>query len=284
MAGLAFARSNRPFLAWLGTPYDDDRRQRVREFAPWRKLLDRAVIRPACKAIEREVLNAGAIVPTGEYARRGFQPLAPDADIRQPIGIPVQTEWFQPDPAKVQPHTIGFAGRFNDPRKNIGLLIEATRICRERGVPVQLMLVGEKPSRAVEGLIRRSGLTDYVTGLEKLSAEALRRAYQSMSVFVVPSQQEGLCVAALEAMACGCPVVTTRCGGPEEFVTDSETGFIVPADGAAVADKITLLLKDRSLHKRLSEASRARVVRQYACDKIAEQFLQEFAGYVKHSG
>ena len=56
-------------------------------------------------------------------------------------------------------------------------------------------------------------------------------------MFVIPSHQEGLCIAALEAMACGCPVVSTRCGGPEEFVVEGRTGYLVPASPEAMADR-----------------------------------------------
>ena len=58
---------------------------------------------------------------------------------------------------------------------------------------------------------------------------------QRWDLFVIPSHQEGLCISALEAMACGVPVVSTRCGGPEDFVLPDRTGLLVPHQAPALA-------------------------------------------------
>ncbi len=82
-------------------------------------------------------------------------------------------------------------------------------------------------------------------------------AYRSAQVFALPSWQEGLCIAALEGMASGLPVVSMRCGGPETFVTDDETGYLVPLDDdEAMARRLAQLLGDAPLRQRLAVHAR----------------------------
>ena len=101
----------------------------------------------------------------------------------------------------------------------------------------------------------------------------LRDQLRSLDLFVLPSHQEGLCIAALEAMACGCPVVSTRCGGPEEFVIDGETGILVGFDPEEMAAAMLKVLGDRKLHARLAQGARDRVLRHYSIVKRRIDFL-----------
>ena len=78
---------------------------------------------------------------------------------------------------------------------------------------------------------------------------------QRWDLFVIPSHQEGLCIAALEAMACGVPVVSTRCGGPEDFVIPGQTGELVPHESEAMASAIARICKDESLRHQLSKGA-----------------------------
>ena len=79
---------------------------------------------------------------------------------------------------------------------------------------------------------------------------------QTLDVFVLPSHQEGLCIAALEAMACGVPVVSTRCGGPEEFVIPGQTGSLVDFDAASMADGIVAIISDVGQRQKLATGAR----------------------------
>ena len=106
--------------------------------------------------------------------------------------------------------------------------------------------------------------------------ERLVDLLRTLDVFVLPSHQEGLCIAALEAMACGCPVVSTRCGGPEEFVVDGETGFLVGADPAEMADAVIRVLGNDVLRKRLAEGARDLVMRNYSIAKAESVFWTAF--------
>ena len=84
--------------------------------------------------------------------------------------------------------------------------------------------------------------------LGALPPVAVRDRLRQSDVFVLPSLSEGFCNAAVEAMACGLPVVMTNCGGVREGVADGVEGFIVPVrDPEAMAAAIERLAKDPAL-------------------------------------
>jgi glycosyltransferase involved in cell wall biosynthesis len=273
LAALPFAACGRPYLAWLGTPFSSDREVRVREFPIVRKIVDRALNTPACLYCERRVLNSGLILPTTSFVAREFRRVAPRAQILDPVPVPVETDYFTPGTGIVEDFSIAFTGRFNDPRKNIFLLLEALRICRDRGVPATLNLYGDTPSPAVLQRIRRLKLEESVRGLRRASREELRAIYRRSSVFVIPSFQEGLCVAGLEAAACGCPVVTSPCGGPEDYVMDGSNGLIVPLDAAAFAAAICRILCSSEERRRLSSSAIRTVLRSFSREIVGRDFL-----------
>ena len=79
------------------------------------------------------------------------------------------------------------------------------------------------------------------------------------AAFVLTSQQEGLGIAAMEAMACGLPVISTRCGGPETFIEDSVTGFFVDDDADAIAERMHELVTDAALRTRLGNSAQEKI-------------------------
>jgi glycosyltransferase involved in cell wall biosynthesis len=270
-----FALTRRPYVAWVGTPYHEDRRHRVAAFPWFRRGLDRLLNSRVCSALEKRVLRSGLIVPTTPYVRIELMRIS-GASVSSPLGIPVDTSFFTPDPGAVQPFRVLFAGRINDPRKAVPRLIDAVRLCRGRGYPAVLELAGAVPGPALTDSIARSGIGEHITGLRKLSREELREAYRRCDVFVVPSHQEGLCISALEAMACGCPVVSTRCGGPEAFLDPGFNGLLAGHSGAALADAILTLACDRAGRDRMAARARAVVEADYSETPIERAFLSVF--------
>ena len=74
------------------------------------------------------------------------------------------------------------------------------------------------------------GLHDRVSFVERPTRAELVRLYQKASIFALTSDEEGLGVVLLEAMACALPVVSTRSGGPDGIIADGEDGYLVPID------------------------------------------------------
>jgi len=98
--------------------------------------------------------------------------------------------------------------------------------------------------------------------------------FAAADVVAMPSLQEGLGVAALEAMAAGRPVVGSRVGGLAEAVAHGETGLLVPpADAVALASALAQLARDADLRARLGAAGRARVLARYTSARMADGTL-----------
>jgi glycosyltransferase involved in cell wall biosynthesis len=276
LAALPFAASGRPFLAWLGTPFTPDREARVKHFPLVRRLVDQAINSRVCLRQERRVLDAGLILPTTTYVAQEFRRVAPRARLLDPIPVPVETDFFTPagDP---EPISIAFVGKYNDPRKNILFLLDVLRRCRDKGADAILHLYGDIPSAAVRQRIFQNGLEGAVRGLRKISRADLLALYRSSTVYVIPSFQEGLCVTGLEAMACGCPVITSPCGGPLDYVRDGVNGRIVPLDVDAFAAAVLSISGSRKERTRLSGAAEATIRARFTPAIVTRLFRSALA-------
>jgi glycosyltransferase involved in cell wall biosynthesis len=96
-------------------------------------------------------------------------------------------------------------------------------------------------------------------------------------LFVLPSLNEGLPLALLEAMAAGKPVIATAIGGTKEVVTNGSTGLLVPpANSRDLAVAIRLLLSDRALADRMGAAGRQHVSAHFSSDAMVEQTIRVY--------
>jgi hypothetical protein len=131
----------------------------------------------------------------------------------------------------------GAVGRL-DPVKGYDLAIEAfEKVTRRLGSrDVRLVLVGEGPARAeLDRLVRDKGLGDRV--LFPGFTDRPQEVYPALDVFVMPSLNEGLPLALVEAMASECCPIATNVGGVPEVIVDSTLGWIVPSgDRSRFAD------------------------------------------------
>jgi len=167
-------------------------------------------------------------------------------------------------------------GRLDDPRKNIELLLSAySNLPVTVKESVRLVLAGSAgPSPAFWARVDGLGLTGRVEFILSPDSEALIRLYQTASVFALSSDEEGLGVVILEAMACGIPVVSTRCGGPEGIITDGKEGFLVGMDDPkAFADRLARLLSDDTLNGCMGVAARETIIQRYEAGVTGQAFL-----------
>lgn len=101
--------------------------------------------------------------------------------------------------------------------------------------------------------------------------------HKGFDIFVMSSTTEGLGTSALDAMACGRPLVTTRAGGLAEVVVDGETGLVVPVrDPDALAAAIVGLLQDADLRSRYGQAGLARVRRVFNAERMVDETLEVY--------
>ena len=130
-------------------------------------------------------------------------------------------------------------------------------------VPSKLILVGDGPDRSeCERLCRELNLCDHIKFLGK--QDGLVEILNAADVFLIPSQSESFGLAALEAMACGVPVISSSVGGLPELIKHNETGFIAEiGDVSRMAKYAIDLLTNERKHKLFSENSRKRTVESF---------------------
>jgi N-acetyl-alpha-D-glucosaminyl L-malate synthase BshA len=161
------------------------------------------------------------------------------------------------------------------PVKRVGVALEVFRRIRER-VRARFVLVGDGPGRADAGRqAAESGLGDEVVFLGEQEDPV---ALLSVSdLFLLPSIQESFGRAALEAMACGVPVVASRVGGLPEIIGDGVTGYVcAPDDVDGMAARGVALLTDPDLHARIADNA-ARLVREVYCtDRIVPMYEEAY--------
>lgn len=164
--------------------------------------------------------------------------------------------------------------------KGHDLLVEALPRIREAVPDAHLLIVGSDGG-AVDQLERRAaelGVREAVRFAGARARGELPPIYRSAAVCVVPSRFEAFSYVALEAMACGRPVVASKVGGLVEVVDDGTDGVLVaPESPAALAAAITRLLLDAPERRRLARAARQRVAAAYAADTVAVSMAERYA-------
>ncbi len=180
---------------------------------------------------------------------------------------------WQPDPAAPRLMFVGFLVEI----KNLPLLLDAVAQLRRRVPGATLTLVGDGPLRGwVEMRIRALGLDTAVRLVgERSRAEVAALLREECDLLVLPSQCETFGVALIEALACGKPVVATRCGGPESIVTTPELGALcAPNDVPALAACLDATVA--RLERFDSRQIRAHAVRTYDYSVLARALLAQY--------
>lgn len=162
-------------------------------------------------------------------------------------------------------------------RKGQHHLIDAVRRLADEGVEVVLELVGTGDAHAAnQQQAHDLGIGERVRFAGYIPREEIAAHYAAAHVFVLPSYNEGMSVATLEAMAAGLPVVVTRTGGSDDLVAEGENGFVFEwADVEALVGHLRRLAADRALARRLAAASRQRAAR-FSWDAAAQSYLALF--------
>lgn len=266
-----------PVALWTATTVWADRASRARALSllhrGWMLLMTRIV-----QGYEKQALRKMDFVfALSEYTFDALRSqVAPQHVGLAPCGV--DTVFFHPA-AQARGEYILSVARFSDPRKNVPLLLNAyARLCRRMTSAPRLMLAGTpEPSKEHGQLMQELGIADRVEVCTNLSQDDLAEAYRHARLFVLSSDEEGLGIVILEAMACGVPVVSTRCGGPEKAVVDGETGFLTPVGKAqALADAMQRVLDDPSLCLRMGEAGRQRAEERFSLAATGKVFLDKY--------
>ncbi len=226
-----------------------------------------------------------------------------NADMRKVYVVPpgVDVGHFYPIPVDEARQFIGlapearmilFVGRI-EPLKGLDTLIKAVACLRVKDLPepVHLAVIGGDPDAAPEEMsaemVHIQRMCDELTVgkmvafLGKRSQDTLPYYYSAAEVVVMPSHYELFGMVALEAMACGTPVIASQVGGLAFLVQDGVTGYHVPdEDDEALCGKLSALLGDISLRKRLGKNA-AEYAQSYAWPKIAAQLVEIYSDVIR---
>lgn len=183
----------------------------------------------------------------------------------------VDTGRFRPGPARRRgPLRIIHVSNFRPVKRSLDAVRTLFLVRRKR--PAVLTLVGTGPEiDPARELVVRLGLEDHVAFTGEVPD--IERALASADVLLSTSEFEGFGLAALEAMACGLPVVATRNGGSAEVVDDGVTGTLADVgDVDALASALLDLASDRGAARRLGEAGRRRAEETFHPSKILPKY------------
>ena len=210
------------------------------------------------------------IIPPGVDTTR-FYPID-KSEAREAIGIPEEDRM------------VLFVGRI-EPLKGIDTLIEAMAKLKMKchRCPHYLVIIGGDADASpqetnsemarLKTLSQELGIEDIIIFLGKRDQAKLPYYYSAAEVVVMPSHYESFGMVALEAMACGTPVIASEVGGLRNLIIEGETGFFIARqDSSTLSDKMKMLLLDDTLRNHISQKA-AEYARSYDWANITEKMM-----------
>lgn len=171
-------------------------------------------------------------------------------------------------------------------KKGISFALEAVKLLIEAGIKVRYAVIGDGPlRRALEANAALLGIAAHVSFEGSLDNEAVKQAMAAADVLIQPSitasssDEEGIPVVLMEALASGLPVVAADSGAVREIIIDGETGVLVlPKDAPGIKEGVMRLLRDPSSRQSMSRAGRKLVEGEFNIRILfneLESFLKE---------
>ena len=273
--GLPLVQLGKSFTAWVSSTVDADRMERLKHNRGILSSIEEWSL-PTIRRAEDRVLNsAEQILAVSDDARTHLADL-----VDKPIQVwpfPIDTERFKsndnPAYQDDQPMHFLFVGRANDPRKRIDLFFEACEVLQ--AMPRSFEFSAAVVSQTLLNVEHHSFKLEHY---KSVSEDELLTLYHSSIALVLTSEQEGLGIAAMEAMACGLPVISTRCGGPETFIVDNTTGYFVDSEPQAIALRMYELATNTELRTAMGMAARERIQQKFSERVWNPKFEELIAG------
>jgi glycosyltransferase involved in cell wall biosynthesis len=234
----------------------------------WSRLRNHAAERLSCA-------GAAAVVAISEHDRREL--IARGLCSESKVTV-IPNAYFLDEASIVDPRPraeplIGFVGRLVD-QKGGEYLVRAGPAVLASHPEARFLIIGDGPERTrLEALAEQVGVGGAFefAGYDPAPARRIRE----MLGLVVPSVYEPLGMVALEAMACGVPVIASRVGGLPEVVDDGRTGILVPPrDPEALAAAIKRLIESPGDAQRMGAAGRERATRSFSPEVIAGRYAE----------
>ena len=241
----------------------------------------------------RCMLAADLVVTLGEAMRQEIVARGVPADKVLIVPNAVSEDFLQPLPdAGALRKELGIApnehvvGEVTSlvPHEGIGTLLEATRLLKDRGLPVRALIVGDGPERpALQRQAADLGLGEAAIFTGRVPAAKVREFHALLDVFVVPRTPDRVCqlvtpLKPVEAMASGLCVVTSDVKALAEIIKPDVTGALtIPQDPVALADSLELLVCSPDIRKKLGDNAREWVARDRTWAHNAARYRDAYA-------
>ncbi len=270
-----------PVVATLHHPITVDRDLDMEHAtSPWK----RATLRRWYAFLEMQMKVAKEIprlVTVSENSRRDIvaQMGVPEDRLHiVPVGVDQQTFRPLPDVTRV-PGRIMTTASADVPMKGLVPLLEAIAKLRVEREDVHLVVIGKQKDKSkIPAVLDRLGLEHVVEFVSGVAQERIIELYAEAEIAVVPSLYEGFSLPAIEAMACGVPLVATTGGAlPEVVGPDGIAALTVPPnDPSELALAIGRMLDDPDLRARIGQAGRDRVLDRFTWRRSAEGMIENW--------
>jgi len=172
--------------------------------------------------------------------------------------------------------TVLFLGKL-EKRKGIYDLIEAAKSILDKTPETKFLFVGNGEIEKVQKICKDKGIETQVICAGWAEENEKSAFLKESDMLVLPSYNEGLPMAILEAMAYGLPVISTRVGGIPEIITEGENGFLIePGDITALKNSIVSLLDSEKLRKEMGEKNRKKIEESFNINDVSLKIKNEY--------
>jgi glycosyltransferase involved in cell wall biosynthesis len=259
----------------------------ITEQNPWEVWMDRypGVRRKAIWAARQSLCH----IAISEAVRKSIETYAgkmPQLRVI-PDGVDGAVFRLPEDGAARIPNQILFVGAIR-PVKGVDILLRAVRLLADRRRDVRLVIIGEaffgkyrQEELRVRKMAGELNLGERVRFAGKQPVEELVRQMQRSAALVLPSRAESLGMVLVESLACGTPVVSTRCGGPEDIVNEDVGVLVPPGDPESMAAGIERVLDQPGDYD--PAKLRAHALEKFGLesvgDRLAEVYVQAMRQY-----
>jgi glycosyltransferase involved in cell wall biosynthesis len=270
-----------PVLGTIHHPITVDRRLEMEAAESWYK---RLTLRRWYAFVDMQTQVARRLQRIITVSENSFKDIVqdhkvdPDRMAVVPVGVDI--DLFKPLPeVAVVPGRLVTTASADVAMKGLKFLLEAVAKLRTERDDVHLVVIGKrKPGGASDATIKRLGLEDHVEFVTGVEESRIIELYSEAEMAVVPSLYEGFSLPAIEAMACGTPLVGTTGGAvPEVIGKDGDTAMVVPpGDSEALAAKIRWGLEHTDLRGTIGRRGRQRIIDRWSWTHTAAKTVEQY--------
>jgi glycosyltransferase involved in cell wall biosynthesis len=270
-----------PILGTIHHPITVDRRLEIEAAETWYK---RLTLRRWYSFVDMQTQVARRLKRIITVSENSFKDIVTDHKVDPermavvPVGVDL--DLFKPLPeVAVVPGRLVTTASADVAMKGLKFLLEAVAKLRTERDDVHLVVIGKrKPGGASDATIKRLGLEDHVEFVTGVEEQRIIELYSEAEMAVVPSLYEGFSLPAIEAMACGTPLVGTTGGAvPEVIGKDGDTAMVVPpGDSEALAAKIRWGLEQQDLRGTIGARGRQRIADRWSWKHTAVKTVEQY--------